>query len=657
MTNVEFTSDVVRSATFREKLKGYNPEDVHAFMERSAAAIDQLTARLGEATARAMKAEAALASNSEADESVRRTLVLAQRTAEMAVREANDEAASIRFEARREADQLLEQVRAEAAELQADSTSRAAAMTREADRLHAEADAHATATVTDADTYTQRVRADADARAAATLAEAEAQASGRIADAEARAEELDATVAAELATKRTEIVEEIEQYASAIRQETEAEIAALRAQHRELWADIEALSEYLAGERARILEGLQGSVDRFGDLLTPAARPDVAPPEAVDEVGPIAAISDPDDGTQAADYMELGHHDEVAYDWPDPDERPDGTDNADRGEDAFVAEFVGEYDDRVHEPVTHELETGDAYGWTRGWVAEQDPVLAEPVDAHGETDTWGQDDLADTGTGPDEGYGGWADAARPSQWEPAAPSPAAWDAGPSPAAWDAGPRPAAGWADAAAYRPSDETPDARQPEPAWRSPVEGGYAANWAPEAVAAEPAWEWPGRTDAGSEADPGPAAAWFGEESRSAANVGAAGGGAAWPTPAWGAAEVGAEHDWNTGTPDPGHGTAEWGSTAPAAWPTWPHDAADGPADVPADADETRDPWEGIEPVESTWTEAPADNHPPVQRPPSLLFTLGDEARTGTPNSAPPVPVDPAAKQRRTLLGRLKG
>ena len=93
MTNVEFTSDVMRSATFREKIKGYNPEDVHALMERSAAAIDQLTARLAEATAWAAKAEAALASNSEADESVRRTLVLAQRTAEMAVREANDEAA------------------------------------------------------------------------------------------------------------------------------------------------------------------------------------------------------------------------------------------------------------------------------------------------------------------------------------------------------------------------------------------------------------------------------------------------------------------------------------------------------------------------------------------------------------------------------------
>ena len=129
MTNVEFTSDVGRSATFREKVKGYNPEDVHAFMERSASAIDQLTARLGEASARALKAEAALASNSEADESVRRTLVLAQRTAEMAVREANDEAAAIRSEARREADQLLDGARAHAAELEADASSRAAAMT------------------------------------------------------------------------------------------------------------------------------------------------------------------------------------------------------------------------------------------------------------------------------------------------------------------------------------------------------------------------------------------------------------------------------------------------------------------------------------------------------------------------------------------------
>ncbi len=97
MTNVEFTSEAIRSAKFKEKLRGYPPEEVDAFLERCATALEQLTDRpRRDDFACALRAEAALAGNSEADESVRRTLVLAQRTAEMAVREANDEATQIR---------------------------------------------------------------------------------------------------------------------------------------------------------------------------------------------------------------------------------------------------------------------------------------------------------------------------------------------------------------------------------------------------------------------------------------------------------------------------------------------------------------------------------------------------------------------------------
>src|SRR5580692_10810840 len=114
MSYVDFTSESVRGARFREKLKGYNQEEVDAFMERAAVALDQLTARLAETMARALKAEAALAGNTETDESVRRTLVLAQRTAEMAVREANDEATQIRAAARTEADRIVTEVKAEA---------------------------------------------------------------------------------------------------------------------------------------------------------------------------------------------------------------------------------------------------------------------------------------------------------------------------------------------------------------------------------------------------------------------------------------------------------------------------------------------------------------------------------------------------------------
>src|SRR5258708_22326238 len=99
MSTVEFTSDVVRKTKFRDKMRGYHPEEVDAFLERAATALDVLQTRLAEVTERAMKAEAALESNSETDESIRRTLTLAQRTAEMAVAEAKEEAEHIRGDA------------------------------------------------------------------------------------------------------------------------------------------------------------------------------------------------------------------------------------------------------------------------------------------------------------------------------------------------------------------------------------------------------------------------------------------------------------------------------------------------------------------------------------------------------------------------------
>jgi len=164
MTTVEFTSDAVRAAKFREKLKGYSPEEVDAFLARAATALDQLTARLSETTARALKAEAALAGNSEADESVRRTLVLAQRTAEMAVREANEDAERIRTEARTEADRTMHEATSDAVRLRGEAADEAGRLREDADRIHAAALEQAGALVSEAEAH-------ADARRRESLAE------------------------------------------------------------------------------------------------------------------------------------------------------------------------------------------------------------------------------------------------------------------------------------------------------------------------------------------------------------------------------------------------------------------------------------------------------------------------------------------------------
>jgi hypothetical protein len=215
----------------------------------------------------------------------------------------------------------------------------------------------------------------------------------------------------------------------------------------------------------------------------------------------------------------------------------------------------------------------------------------------------------------------------------------------------------AGWADAAAFRPEDETdgggwsqPHGVEPERAWDQPMDNGYLPGWAPDAPTAEPAWEWPGRADPETQADPGPAAAWFGQERVAAEHAGMPPGGAGWPTDAWDGANAPGDAaetpEWGAGTPAEPGGAEAWGSTAPTAWTGW-SDVAEAETEAP------RDPWAGIEPVESTWTTDPASDD---QAPPSrLLFTLGDEARAD--GSSSPAPEPETAKQRRTLLGRLKG
>ena len=236
MSSVEFTSEAVRGAKFREKLKGYHPEDVDAFLERAATALDQLSSRLAEATARAIKAETALASNSEADESVRKTLVLAQRTAEMAVNEANAEAQQIREAAEAEAKSVQAAAEAHAEELRAD-----------AERVHAAAVEEAAATV-----------ADANSTAEARLREA--------------AERIEAQESAARAER--------ERLAADAKRESEEVVRSLLDQQRELRAEVGALAGYLAAERARVLEVLTTAVEQFGQTLAPS-RP--APISEIDD--------------------------------------------------------------------------------------------------------------------------------------------------------------------------------------------------------------------------------------------------------------------------------------------------------------------------------------------------------------------------------------
>ncbi|HEV3225880.1 MAG TPA: DivIVA domain-containing protein [Acidimicrobiales bacterium] len=109
---MDVTPQVINEVEFHQKMRGYDPDEVDDFLERVAVAVEQLQARIREAEQRAVAAErrvapgppsrkaeapvgapvAAKVDEAEEAETIRRTLVLAQRTADAAIKEAEDEA-------------------------------------------------------------------------------------------------------------------------------------------------------------------------------------------------------------------------------------------------------------------------------------------------------------------------------------------------------------------------------------------------------------------------------------------------------------------------------------------------------------------------------------------------------------------------------------
>jgi cell division initiation protein len=105
---MEVTPKAFRDVQFREKLRGgYHPEDVDEFLEQAAVGVEALLAHLREAEERAARAERAAAEASASDDTLKRVLVMAQRTADQAVQEAREEAERLLEEAKSKAEALL----------------------------------------------------------------------------------------------------------------------------------------------------------------------------------------------------------------------------------------------------------------------------------------------------------------------------------------------------------------------------------------------------------------------------------------------------------------------------------------------------------------------------------------------------------------------
>jgi DivIVA domain-containing protein len=140
---MDVTPQVLHDVEFREAKRGYHTGDVDDFLEKLAVGVEQLQARLNEtrqrleaaetraaaADVRAQEADRRAVERSDVDETLKRTLVLAQRTADAAIKEAEDQAARTLSSAQEQANRLL----AEAQSAVADARARAETEARRAE--------------------------------------------------------------------------------------------------------------------------------------------------------------------------------------------------------------------------------------------------------------------------------------------------------------------------------------------------------------------------------------------------------------------------------------------------------------------------------------------------------------------------------------------
>jgi DivIVA domain-containing protein len=115
---MEVTPQTARTTAFRIVKKGYDPDEVEAFKGRVADAIESsqehaaaMEARARAAVAKLQESTQQAASPAGDVDSISRTLVLAQRTADAAVAEARAEAERIVADAKEEAGRLLDAAR------------------------------------------------------------------------------------------------------------------------------------------------------------------------------------------------------------------------------------------------------------------------------------------------------------------------------------------------------------------------------------------------------------------------------------------------------------------------------------------------------------------------------------------------------------------
>jgi len=255
---MDVTPKLLEDVEFREKFRGYDPEEVDEFLERVAVAFGQLqdslrsaNEQLESANSRAARAEARARQSADTDETLRRTLVLAQRTADAAVKEAEEQAASIIAAAEAQARQHV----AAADERAVLTAERAAAEAAETQRIAVDAAA--------------TVRDEAEAEAEATLGRAREQAGRLLVEARQKADRV-------VADAETAAIRQAEERLARLTED----IAAGERRRDALAHDLNALDAHAMLQRRRLsaaVEQLTGLLDEpsgLGELSLPELTTD-----------------------------------------------------------------------------------------------------------------------------------------------------------------------------------------------------------------------------------------------------------------------------------------------------------------------------------------------------------------------------------------------
>ncbi|MDQ1394469.1 MAG: cell division initiation protein [Acidimicrobiaceae bacterium] len=225
---MDVSPKTLREVEFREKMRGYHPEDVDQFLERVAAGIEVLQDRLRQAIERAQRAEQAATEAGGNDDALRRTLLLAQRTADLAVQEAREQAARIVAGAEQQAQSMV-----------GDAEQRVHAMTAESERR------------------AQAVLGDSERRAQSMVSEAEQQ---------ARRGHEDTLV------------------------EVRADLAKLEDTRQRLHMEVDSMTRWVADHRAQLRAALEDALTRIEQIAVAPLPTPAAPTGGTPATEPRSAV-------------------------------------------------------------------------------------------------------------------------------------------------------------------------------------------------------------------------------------------------------------------------------------------------------------------------------------------------------------------------------